>query len=62
MNQSYYDQIILSVANALMLGSSIDEIYQELADRNWNKEEIYLLITAGKILYLDRIKINRKVI
>jgi hypothetical protein len=59
------EDLIQSVARALGVGASIDDIRQSILQRGWSEEDAFLAIKAGEILYQDLLnfeeeKIKRK--
>lgn len=57
MNEFLFDKLIIIVANAYMAGANSSKIHDVLLNQNLSEDDIFLVMKAGKILFLDRCKL-----
>ncbi len=50
------ESLILSVANALGVGASVEDIHDAIISKGWSEDDAFLAIKAGELLYNDRVK------
>jgi len=50
------EELIKSVATALGVGASIEDIHDAIIGKGWSEEDAYLAIKGGELLYADRVK------
>lgn len=53
--QDYFEQVIITIANAMTVGADLDQIHDSLIDKGWSEDDIFLFIKAAQILVKDMV-------